>query len=185
MRIASKAEFYRLWRSGALGNRPRAWATVGEALASMAPLVAIRGSSASARRLGGAPHWIVWRDELEASCRDWHRQGFGAFALDEPAPDHLVLLQGEVCRTWRGWGGTLGVRTGVRMREAMASGLLRAWSGLAVKALLDQYLDPSSREDIDALLDLYPDATIEFASYKCDVGIIPGRNTLIWEVRDY
>lgn len=40
-------------------------------------------------------------------------------------------------------------------------------------------------DDVEILLELYPDATIELAAYPYTLGKIPGRNTVIWEVRDY
>lgn len=46
-------------------------------------------------------------------------------------------------------------------------------------------MDPSSQQDLDDLLDLYPDATIEFTCYDIDLGVIPNRNTIFWEVRNY
>jgi hypothetical protein len=46
-------------------------------------------------------------------------------------------------------------------------------------------MDPSSRDDLDALFDLYPDAAVEFACFPHNLGIFPHRNTVIWEVRNY
>lgn len=71
------------------------------------------------------------------------------------------------------------------MRESSRLGLLRPYVGLTVRALLDQFLDPSSRDDIDGLFELYPDAAIELASYPYKLGKLPNRNTVIWEVRNY
>ena len=175
-RIGSKAEFFRLWRAGALGNRPRAWATAEEALASGAPMVGFR-------ELGtfSGVHEIVERAAIMATAARWRRP----FFIDEAAPDERNTLQGEICRTHRGWEGYLGVRTGRRMRAAMAEGLLTPRSTATVLALLARFVDPSSRDDLDALVDLFPEATIELAAYDIDVGVIPGRNMLVWECRDY
>ena len=104
--------------------------------------------------------------------------------MDDGAPDDKRTLCGEVARTYRGLEGTLGV-VQMPMREAMKKGLLLPRSGATVLALLDKYMDPSSRDDLDALLDLYPDATVELSCFTVDVGVIPGRNTIFWEVRDY
>lgn len=71
------------------------------------------------------------------------------------------------------------------MRATAAAGLFRSYSGSAVLALVDEFMDPASRTDLDALLELYPDATIEFACFPCAVGVIPSRNTIFWEVRNY
>jgi len=50
---------------------------------------------------------------------------------------------------------------------------------------LDRFMDPSSRDDLEQLFDLYPDATVEFTCYQMDLGTIPRRNTIFWEVRNY
>ena len=71
------------------------------------------------------------------------------------------------------------------MRETMKRGWHHHRGYLETKVLLDRYLDPSSRDDLDALLELYPDATIELTAFDIDTGVIPGRNTIFWEVRDY
>ena len=57
--------------------------------------------------------------------------------------------------------------------------------GLEAKMLLEKYLSPSSISDIYCLLDTFPESVIEFSSYRIPVGNIPGRNTVIWEVRNY
>ncbi|MFH1604430.1 MAG: hypothetical protein ABIH03_11050, partial [Pseudomonadota bacterium] len=167
VKIESKAEFFRLWRAGVLGNRPRAWETPEEAVASGVPVVAFR----EAGRPGGL-HEFVERDRVMAAAEAWRVAG-RTFSLDETAPDDHVTLQGEVCRRYDGWHGYLALRSGLRMREAMGAGLMRPLRGAAVLALLDAYLDPSSRDDLDALLDLYPDAVVEFACYDHDVGVLP------------
>ena len=71
------------------------------------------------------------------------------------------------------------------MRLAMAAGHMRHCSYATVNALLEKFMDPSSRGDLDALLELFPDATVEFSCFSINVGVFPGRNTLFWEVRDY
>lgn len=180
MEIRSKARFYELMRAGCLGNTLRNWKTKEEALASGCSLFGIREVGAA----GGGRHYIVPAKELGHHTFALHRCGV-SFIIDEAAPDTDVTLQGEVCRTERGWEGLLGIRTGHRMRESIARGLLRPYRGLAVKLLLDQFLDPSSRDDIDAIFDLYPDSAVELASYPYKLGKLPCRNTVIWEVRNY
>jgi len=179
MRVASKAEFFRLWRAGVLGNTPRTWATPEAAVASGAPVVAFR----EAGRPGGR-HWFVNHEHVLETALAWRLNGV-PFSLDETAPDHLVTLQGEVCRMAGGLYGYLALRSRLRMREAMRAGLMHDLRGAAVAWALRRYLDEASVDDVYALLDLYPDAVIELAAYECDVGVLPNRNTIIWEVRNY
>ena len=56
---------------------------------------------------------------------------------------------------------------------------------LRAKIILQETMCGSSFADLEALLELYPTAVIEFSTYGINVGEIPGRNTVIWEVRDF
>jgi len=58
-------------------------------------------------------------------------------------------------------------------------------TGLRAKYVLEKYIDDSSLDCLYDLLDEYTDAVIEFTVYSEDVGVIPRRSTIIWEVRNY
>ena len=58
-------------------------------------------------------------------------------------------------------------------------------SGLNAKIILQRNLSPSSLSDMESLLQTFPNDVIEFSSYSIPVGNIQGRNTVIWEVRNY
>jgi len=132
---------------------------------------------------GGLHEVVAATDALWTAYR-WRLAGRD-FVIDETAPDERNTLQGELVRTARGLEGYLGVRTGKRMRLAMAEGLLTPRRGVEVQLLLDQFMDASSREDVNYLLDRYDGAVIEFCCYDLNVGVLPHRNTIIWEVRHY
>ncbi len=61
----------------------------------------------------------------------------------------------------------------------------RMWEGLEARMLLRRHLNPSSHEDLWALIDLYPEHVYELSTLECCFGTIPGRNAIIWEVRQY
>ncbi len=106
--------------------------------------------------------------------------------MDDGIPNNHVTMQGEICRTHRGLESYIAVGYGMEpMRITMAKGLHRHRGYAETNYLLNTRMDPSSRDDVDALLELYPDATIEFASFDVCVGNIPGRNTIFWETRNY
>lgn len=180
MQIRSKAEFYRLWKAGVLGNRPATFNTAAEAYASGCGIVGIREIGAA----GGGKFEIAQRAEIHEKLQQWDAEG-RRYSLDGGVRNELVTLQAEVCRSFTGLGGIAAVRSGVNVRAAMAAGLFKPVTAVTIRALMTQFMDASSREDVDALLDLYPDATVEFACFSVNVGVIPNRNTLIWEVRDY
>ncbi len=179
MEIRTKQEFYRLWSAGVLGNKLRTWTNLQEALDAGLQRYALRESG----KAGGGLHTFHDRYALPSWAKKWTDEG-RKFFIAETAEDEYQTLQGEICRTFRGWEGTIG-STKLPMREAMTRGLLTPRSGAEVRYLLRLSMDASSLDDLDDLLDLYPDSTIEFTTFSKDVGLIPNRNTLIWEVRNF
>jgi hypothetical protein len=102
--------------------------------------------------------------------------------LGERAPDHRITIQGEVMTGL--YGPELRYSClQTHMRAAMREDC-HAY-GLAALTILQDHLSPSSYEDLQALLELYPDHVIEFTTFDGPVGSLPGRNTVIWEVRLY
>lgn len=180
MKITSKAQFFRLWKAGVLGNRTNLWERPEDAVASRAPLIGFREIGKS----GGGSWTRVSRDQVYETAQQWRRLG-RKFICDDGAPDESRVLQGEICRTIRGLEGFLDVGGRLPMRQAIAAGHMRPCTGATILALLDKFMDPSSRDDLFDLLDLYPDATIEFSCFTVDVGVFPNRATMFWEVRNY
>lgn len=196
MKIRSKREFFELWEAGVLGNRTRLWRDPLEAFEWGRDHSSFRGLDVpqghpeigfrELRKPGtvgkGAWEKVPWHRVLETAER-WRAEGRD-FIMDDGAPDDKRTLTGEICRSWNGLGGVLGV-VQMPMREAMAKGLLLPRTGATILALLERYMDPSSRDDLWALLDLYPDAAVEFSCFTVNVGVFPHRNTIFWETRDY
>jgi hypothetical protein len=180
MIIQSKAEFYNLWKMGILGNRTRLWTNVVEAVKSGCPRIGFREIG----QTGGGAWELVERKDAFVTATRWEQLG-RRFIMDDGAPNYLSTLVGEVTRTYRGWEGTLAVEPWCSMRDAMRRGLLLPRSSSVILYLLNKYMDPSSIDDLRDLLDLYPEATVEFSCFTIDVGNIPGRSTLFWEVRNY
>lgn len=61
----------------------------------------------------------------------------------------------------------------------------RQLGGLAARSLLETHLWPSDYADLRVTLDRYPGHVVEFSACSRAVGLIPHRNTVIWEVRLY
>lgn len=180
MIIRSKAEFYRLWHAGLLGNKPRTWANLAQLFASGYPgPVGIRTVGVS----GGKVRYRVPLEEVAAVVHTWP----GTPTFSEPMPDHLRLIQGEVMNGTNGLELTYSLAndgTGLpMMREAMRRP--ERATGIVAAVLLTHYLWPASLEEIRRLLEDYPDSVIEFGAHDCAVGELPRRNTVIWEVRNY
>jgi|GEM_PF-6946801 len=178
MKISSKREFFEKWKQGLLGNATRLWWDPNEAWASDAKEFGFRE-----HRAGGGTWERVPRDSFWETVTIWRIAG-RTFTMDDVCPDEHQTIQGEICRTFRGLEGYIGA-SHLPMRKAMAAGILRHRSSLETLVLINEFMDPSSRDDVDAFFELFPDATIEFTCFSVNVGNIPNRNTLFWEVRNY
>jgi hypothetical protein len=180
--IRSKRQFYRLWEDGALGNRTQIFRTLEEAMSSGVQEVGFRAQGAG----GGAWEKAKTRDEVPAIFARWKASG-RTFIMDDGVPNDRTTMQGEIVRTTASLEGFIAVaatRGLPPMRQSIAAGMHRSYSWLQVRMLMAKFMDDPSRDDIDALLDLYPDHAIEFACFDCKVGNLR-RNTIIWEVRLY
>lgn len=182
MEIRTKAKFFDLWSAGVLGYRLRTWNSLDEFKAEpkKPPIVGFRQIGAAG---GGAFEMAHSAAAVAEIAGRWSAAG-RKFMICEAAPDEKGTIQGEVCRTERGLEGYLGLSTGLRMRDAIAKGLLTPRGYLATRVLIDGYMSAPSKDDLDALLDLYPDATVEFTCYGPH-NFDRGRNTIFWEVRNY
>lgn len=210
MQINSKFQFYSLWEAGVLGNRTKLFHSLEEALASKSDQIGFREIG----KIGGKGAWTLvkmgvvdlkklpttfpevmpflemsWKDFFKYEVRRTHKEWTDAgrrFIMDNSVPNNKSTCQGEVCRTERGMESYIVVGNGIApMRETMAAGLHRHRGYLETKIILDRCMDPSSRDDLDMLFELYPDSTIEFTSFSVNVGEFPHRNTIFWEVRSY
>jgi hypothetical protein len=183
MKIPSKSEFFRLWELGVLGNRTLLWRSLEDALASGVPKIGFR---LTARSAGGSGAWeLGTREQAPEIFARWKAAGRD-FIMDGSVPNDRSIMQGEVCRGLHGLASYCATGHGLPpMRQTMAAGLHQHRGYLETKLLLDRYMDPSSRDDLEMLLELYPDATVELACFDIQTGVFPNRNTIFWEVRDY
>lgn len=175
--LDTKAKFFRAWNAGLLGFKLRTWDTPEEAVASGVPLVGFRQIGTG----GGGKFVMATSPEIITVAAGLTQQGI-RFQICEAAPDDRATIQGEVVRTERGLEGYLG-QSKLRMRDAIAQGKLTPRGWLETELLLRQFMWPSSREDLNCLLDLYPGHVVEFTCYNHRFE--PGRNTIFWEVRHY
>jgi hypothetical protein len=174
--IRSKRQFYDLWNRGLLGNRLRNWSSPAELeRAGFGGLVSVR--SQTLNNWAGCRYNLTVPEALELA-KTCPSPQFG-----EMAPDDRLLIQGEAMDSHDGLQLTYSLTPGLRMREAMKKALTAR--GVVARVILERYLWPSSLEDLRDLWEAYPDAVIEFSAYSVAVGDQRGRNTLIWEVRNY
>lgn len=187
MRIPSKTCFFSLWEAGVLGNRTRLWRDPRLAFVEgFGHLGLMDIGFRELRRPGtaGAGAWCKAQyGTFWDTVHEWQKAGRN-FIMDDGAPDQYRTLQGEVCRTHEGMVGFLSLGSKLPMRPDMAAGNMKHYSYAATLRLLEIYMDPPSRDDLDMIFELFPDAAIEFTCFTVKCGVFK-RNTLFWEVRNY
>src|SRR5690606_38792375 len=103
--------------------------------------------------------------------------------IAEAMPASDVVIQGEIRRSDR-YVDLYYSTEPLHMRPALAKSPRYAF-GLAALSLLRSAMDPASSDDLDLLLERYDDAAIELTVLRRCFGIVPHRNTIFWEVRNY
>ena len=192
--IATKSEFYALYELGYFGNRALAWKSYEEVLAS-----GWKGKICVRSKKGIDRKKPIYNFPIEHVLKEMKRRGFvpEESTFNQSMPDEHLLIQGEIRRIGdKPFNGNLqtalkcrglGLRyTTVKkpMNEALREEDLWA-QGLEASLILQRNLCSSSHSDIMDLLDIFPNDVIEFSTYDIAVGNIPGRNTVIWEVRNF
>lgn len=186
--ILNKRENFRLWQSGAFGNKLRAWRTPDEWLDSdFRGQVVLR----SLMDGGGPCEYNLTREQAHRSILRWEEAGVPRerIMVNEAAPDQCVLLQGEYLNDIHlgdapNWGYFYYSRVRAQMRDALKAAP-EVSCGLRSDMLLRLAMTPSSYEDWLVLLERYHGHVFEVSIYDRCLGDVPGRNALVWEVRRY
>jgi hypothetical protein len=175
-----KRSAYQLYYNGAFGNKLRTWDSYDEIVRSgYKGLVTIRYKQSWSRFLT----YNVKVGEIPALLKRY--QGEGAdlklMTFNEAAPDERIIVQGEYMNLdGEEWFFYSTEKT--RMRQALQHA--KHMSGPGVRLVLKSAMAPSSYADFLALIEKCPDHVVEFSVYEINLGILPGRNTIFWEVRD-
>ena len=182
-RIDNNEECYLLYNQGLFGNRALAWNSYNEILKSgWKGNICVRGRQGIKR---GRVVYNIGLDKVLGIIKGWGEEGIpeNHIAFNQSMPDEHLTIQGEVMKGHLGfvvWYTTIKQPMNIALeKESLYV------NGLKAQMLLKKYLSESSYEDLMALLDLFPDSAIEFSCYRIPVGNISGRNTVIWEVRNY
>ena len=182
-RISTKSQNYELYHSGFFGNKALTWNSYQEIIDSgWENSVCIRSAKGMQRT---NVRYDVPLSEVRREIEALKQQGIQEenLVFNQSMPNDKLIIQGELMIST---SGLYLHHSNIKkpMNLALAEKSHHSY-GLEAKMLLDKNLFPSSLSDIQALLELFPDSIIEFSSYSIPVGNIPGRNTVIWEVRNY
>lgn len=178
--VLTKSDFYRRFYAGEFGNHGPMWRNLHEWRAAryFAP-VAIRTLVR-----GGRCDYLIPHNEVESRYAEF-LEVYSPEQLNISAqvPEKDKLLQGEVTVTEGGlslfWSRDL-----EPMRIALAKDG-RHSRGLAAKHLLESALNPVSMDWLNHLFAEYPGHVVEFTALRYNWGVLPGYNTVFWEVRLY
>jgi len=182
--IQSKTAYVERWNRLALGNKLRSWSRFADVPSTEDSLrIMVRST------IPGQPLPLTDATYIQvAKFLEGHATA-ETLHFNECAPDDEVLFQGELMRGYlgrlefRGCFPKLGVLQ--RMRDCLEGTCVNHMRGLAVLLMLRRYLSPAAYNDVEELLDTYPDHVIELTAYLHELGWAKGRNVIIWEVRNY
>lgn len=182
MNTKNKIDQVVAWVRGDFGNRPRAWNTLAELQASE-----YRGTLSIRSKLrqgGGRTRYNVPYEKVDEALADFKRTGTEITDLyfGESADDRYLLCQGEIWRDRTGWHLAYNTEQ-IKMIEAMQR--TRTVVGARAFITLQHYLNEASLHDLLQLFEQYPQAIVEFGAYSMCWGSLTGRNTIVWEVREY
>lgn len=180
--VKYKSDMYRRWLLGEFGNRLRCWESLGDWFES-----GFRGNVGLRYKVPGSPfckYDIPW-ENVHLVYGEFLDKGadHAKITIGEAAPDQHIMMQGEVMLSTRHYELHFSLHK-AQMRDALKA--CPEWAhGIDAVVIMKHFMDPSSYNDIQEMLDTYQDHVIEFSCYSINLGDIPHRNTLIWEVRKY
>lgn len=178
--VLIKADFVRRFMTGEFGNKGPNWDSLVEFInADYKGLVHLRN-----RRVGGPTFYNVPSYEVNFLWMEVrHKYPNERFYLAGMAPSEKTIIQGEVQETHLGLVLTFS-RAALPMRDALRVSTEVA-TGLRAKGFIEAHLCQRSQDWLKLLLERYPDHVVEFSTFSCNWGTIPGFNTVFWEVRKY
>jgi hypothetical protein len=180
-KISTKSVMSQLLQDGVFGNCLRLFASVDEAMKSNPSQLYLR-----VKRPAFTFHPVGFTTkELPAMIQKMELLGVNQdeLIIGEANNPNEVLANMEILRTEQGlyvqWSPEK-----LRMRDALKRGMNHAY-GLKAKAVVDYFLSPCSRTNLDRLLEEWPDHVVECTAHRGCLGSVPGNNTAFWEVRQY
>lgn len=178
--VLTKIDFSLRYRKGEFGNAAPTWDTLHEFLDS-----GYQGLIHLRNRIAGGKTWYnVDSNDVDAAWFEAISSGLkpNQLYISAMAPTEKTLIQGEILSSVEG-GFSLYYSTVKKpMRDALREQSATV-KGSLVPRILEHYLDSRSLDWMYVLLERYPDHVVEFSVYSTKWGVLPGFNTVFWEVR--
>jgi len=183
--ITNKRDMYRLLTAGSLGNTIPQWFDVSEwersADAGRYPLWGVRSLVP-----GGPCRLNCPAAEVRATAErpEFQRAGVNVSAMVDAVTVVTAWLEVYDSPTGLVVYGIEYPPRGVSWREWMPT-RGRHWEGTAARMVLRKHLNPNSLDDLSTVLDRWPGHVVELSAVEGCFGTVPGRNGIVWEVRNY
>jgi hypothetical protein len=180
MKITNKKIMYDLYDQGEFGNKPVTFSTIEEYRSSN-----FKGTLSFRNRkfTSGKNSLFIPRDKVESIYKQWIKEGYSPRDIhltDSVPTKSRILIAGEVQRS-ENYYDLFYSYSQKPMRQALIEEPRNA-VGLEAKLLLDHFMDPTSRDNLDYLLDKYDGHVVEFTCLEKSWGELKW-NTIFWEVR--
>lgn len=188
-RITSKWQNIEAFRYGHFGNTVEVWDTVEEFLDSEEPTATIRCKDS--RGGGGFCKYCVPKEDIHSVMDSMALEGADRdlmwFHANPPADGQILQFEYQH-RDSTGWIREPVMRytfVNEPMRPALAKQCIHERGHIKCQALIHQHMtDPSWSMFLDCV-NRYPDHVIEVSCFSTNIGVVPGHNSIIWEVRDF
>lgn len=179
--INTKKQFYTFYSNNTLINKIPTWYSFEELKnSSYRGKVGIRLNYINKKTAFNIPF-----EKIPSVLDEFEKEGISRDQVNfvMAQPDHKIILLGETKITEKGL--YLMYSTVKKpMKNALKEETKHAF-GLEAKLLLKNSLWPQSYSELMTLFELFPDSVIEFTAYSQYFGLLPNRNTIFWEVRNY
>lgn len=182
--VLTKHDFVRRYSLGEFGNRSPTWDTIHEAIRDdlfYSGLIHIRNRVAGAETWYNVDPTMAMEKYQECLSKGWKPDQL-YFSL--MAPTEKTICQGEVFQSADRGLALYYTTVAKPMREALKENAIQVYGIRAVETL-KYYVDPSSYDWLQVLLERYPSHVVEFSTYSVELGTVPGMRTIFWEVRMY
>jgi hypothetical protein len=179
--IQTKQGVYNLYEQGIFGNKAITWNSLDEIKNSgWKDKVCMRSKRGIARK---EVVYNIEINEVPKYIRIWKEKGIpeSAIHFNQSMPDEKLILQGEVTRF-----NCLTLRYSTikkPMNLALAEEDIEVYNKEAYN-LIRGFMDKKSYNNLEELMEIWPESVVEFSSYNIPVGILK-LNSVFWEVRNY
>lgn len=189
MTVTTKKQMYRLLDSGEFGNTIPQWLDPTE-WANSDDAKRFRTWGVRTMTPGGPCRLNCPASEVVATATAFQKSGH------RPQISMMVDAVSNVTAWLEVWESDTGLvvegieypntSNGWTWRNSMPDPSKRCrWEGIEARSVLRRHLNPNDLDDLSATLTRFPGHVVELSALDRCLGIVPHRNAVVWEVRNY